>query len=160
MSQIPYTAHTFTNYRKLVSLADHDWETAETGKIAGLNVEIKSANRMLDQYGRAFHHFCTTSYLGLDHHPDILDGAMTTLWETGTLRIANSKHRCKLAILDQYEIELSELFGASCLSALSCSAASAGKCHQCAVRSTPPGCDEASQPSHDGHRHRRKPHTA
>ncbi|WP_253426631.1 aminotransferase class I/II-fold pyridoxal phosphate-dependent enzyme [Pseudomonas sp. GGS8] len=126
MNQIPYTARTFTNYRKLVSLADHDWETAETGKIAGLNVEIKSANRMLDQYGRAFHHFCTTSYLGLDHHPDILDGAMTTLWETGTLRIANSKNRCKLAILDQYETELSELFGASCLSTLSCSAASAG----------------------------------
>lgn len=126
MSQIPYTAHTFTNYRKLVSLADHDWEAAETGKIAGLNVEIKSANRMLDQYGRAFHDFCTTSYLGLDHHPDILDGAMTTLWETGTLRIANSRNRCKLAILDQYETELSELFGASCLSALSCSAASAG----------------------------------
>jgi 7-keto-8-aminopelargonate synthetase-like enzyme len=126
MNQTPHTAHTFTNYRKLISLADHDWETAETGKISGLNVEIKSANRMLDQYGRAFHHFCTTSYLGLDHHPEILDGAMVTLWETGTLRVANSKNRCKLAILDQFETELSELFGATCLSTLSCSAASAG----------------------------------
>jgi 7-keto-8-aminopelargonate synthetase-like enzyme len=126
MNQTPLTAHTFTNYRKLISLADHDWETAETGKISGLNVEIKSANRMLDQYGRAFHHFCTTSYLGLDHHPEILDGAMVTLWETGTLRVANSKNRCKLAILDQFETELSELFGATCLSTLSCSAASAG----------------------------------
>jgi 7-keto-8-aminopelargonate synthetase-like enzyme len=126
MNNTPHTEHTFTNYRKLISLADHDWETAEAGKISGLNVEIKSANRMLDQYGRAFHHFCTTSYLGLDHHPDILDGAMATLWETGTLRVANSKNRCKLAILDQFETELSELFGASCLSTLSCSAASAG----------------------------------
>jgi 7-keto-8-aminopelargonate synthetase-like enzyme len=126
MNQTPHTAHTFTNYRKLISLADHDWETAETGKISGLNVEIKSANRMLDQYGRAFHHFCTTSYLGLDHHPEILDGAMVSLWETGTLRVANSKNRCKLAILDQFETELSELFGATCLSTLSCSAASAG----------------------------------
>jgi 7-keto-8-aminopelargonate synthetase-like enzyme len=51
---------------------------------------------------------------------------MTALWETGTLRVANSKNRCKLAILDRYETQLSELFGASCLSALSCSAASAG----------------------------------
>ncbi|EJL98359.1 7-keto-8-aminopelargonate synthetase-like enzyme [Pseudomonas sp. GM102] len=126
MNKTPHTEHAFTNYRKLISLADHDWETAEAGKISGLNVEIKSANRMLDQYGRAFHHFCTTSYLGLDHHPDLLDGAMATLWETGTLRIANSKNRCKLAILDQFETELSELFGASCLSTLSCSAASAG----------------------------------
>jgi 7-keto-8-aminopelargonate synthetase-like enzyme len=126
MDQTAFAANTFTNYRKLISLADHDWETAEAGKIAGLNVEIKSANRMVDQYGRAFHHFCTTSYLGLDHHPALLQGAMTTLWETGTLRVANSKNRCKLAILEQYEAELSALFGAHCLSTLSCSAASAG----------------------------------
>ncbi|MCU1750563.1 aminotransferase class I/II-fold pyridoxal phosphate-dependent enzyme [Pseudomonas sp. 6D_7.1_Bac1] len=126
MSLTPHTANTFTNYRKVISVADHDWESADAGKISGLNVEIKSANRMLDQYGRAFHHFCTTSYLGLDHHPDILDGAMATLWETGTLRVANSKNRCKLAILEQFETELSALFGASCLSTLSCSAASAG----------------------------------
>ncbi|KPH02275.1 2-amino-3-ketobutyrate CoA ligase [Pseudomonas sp. RIT-PI-q] len=126
MDQTTHAANTFTNYRKIISLADHDWETAERGKVAGLNVEVKSANRMVDQYGRAFHHFCTTSYLGLDHHPALLDGAMTTLWEIGTLRIANSKNRCKLAILDQYETELSTLFGARCLSTLSCSAASAG----------------------------------
>ena len=120
------SVNTFTNYRKLISLADHDWETAEAGKVAGLNVDIRNTNRMVDQYGREFHHFCTTSYLGLDHHPDLLDGAITTLWETGTLRVANSKNRCKLASLEQYETELSELFGTHCISTLSCSAASAG----------------------------------
>ena len=120
------SVNTFTNYRKLISLADHDWETAEAGKVAGLNVDIRNTNRMVDQYGREFHHFCTTSYLGLDHHPDLLDGAIATLWETGTLRVANSKNRCKLASLEQYETELSELFGTHCISTLSCSAASAG----------------------------------
>lgn len=123
---MPPTANIFSNYRKLIALADHDWETAEAGKVASLNVDIRSANRMVDQYGRAFHHFCTTSYLGLDHHPELLKGAMTTLWEAGTLRVANSKNRCKLAILERYESELSALFGARCLSTLSCSAASAG----------------------------------
>lgn len=126
MDQTTHAANSFTNYRKIVSLADDDWETAENGKVAGLNVEVKSANRMVDQYGRAFHHFCTTSYLGLDHHPALLGGAINTLWEIGTLRIANSKNRCKLAVLEQFETELSELFGAPCLSTLSCSAASAG----------------------------------
>lgn len=126
MDPTTHTTNTFTNYRKLISLADHSWDTAEAGKVAGLNVDIRSSNRMVDQHGRAFHHFCTTSYLGLDHHPDLLDGAMTTLWETGTLRVANSKNRCKLAILELYETELSALFGATCLSTLSCSAASAG----------------------------------
>ena len=126
MDPTTHTTNTFTNYRKLISLADHSWDTAEAGKVAGLNVDIRSSNRMVDQHGRAFHHFCTTSYLGLDHHPDLLDGAMNTLWETGTLRVANSKNRCKLAILELYETELSALFGATCLSTLSCSAASAG----------------------------------
>ncbi|WP_223511283.1 aminotransferase class I/II-fold pyridoxal phosphate-dependent enzyme [Pseudomonas sp. GL-B-19] len=126
MDQTTHAANTYTNYRKLIALSDHDWETAEAGKVAGLNVDIRSSNRMVDQHGRAFHHFCTSSYLGLDHHPDLLDGAMTTLWETGTLRVANSKNRCKLAIHEQYDTELSAMFGATCLSTLSCSAASAG----------------------------------
>jgi 7-keto-8-aminopelargonate synthetase-like enzyme len=126
MDQTVHAENTFTNYRKLISLADHDWETAEAGKIAALNVEVKCPNQLVDQFGRSFHHFCTTSYLGLDYHPALLDGAMNALREIGTLRIANSKNRCKLAILEQYESELSELFGAICLSTLSCSAASAG----------------------------------
>ncbi len=126
MNQSARVTNSFTNYRKVISLADHDWETAEAGRIARLNVEITGTNRMVDQFGRSFHHFCTTSYLGLDHHPDLLDGAINALREIGTLRIANSKNRCKLAALDQYEYELSDLFGASCLSTLSCSAASSG----------------------------------
>jgi len=126
MNQTTQPTHRFTNYRKVIALADQDWQNAEVGKISGLNVQVKTPNVLVDQYGRTFHHFCTTSYLGLDYHPALLDGAMTALWETGTLRVANSKNRCKLAILDQYETQLSELFGASCLSALSCSAASAG----------------------------------
>ncbi len=126
MNQTAQAPHHFTHYRKVISLADQDWQGTEAGKISGLNVEVKTPNVLVDQYGRTFHHFCTTSYLGLDYHPALLDGAMTALWETGTLRVANSRNRCKLAILDQYETQLSELFGASCLSALSCSAASAG----------------------------------
>ncbi|MBI6620562.1 aminotransferase class I/II-fold pyridoxal phosphate-dependent enzyme [Pseudomonas corrugata] len=126
MNQIAQPTQHFNNYRKIISLADQDWQNAESGRIAGLNVEVQSPNVLVDQYGRTLHHFCTTSYLGLDYHPALLDGAMMTLWETGTLRVANSKNRSRLAILDQYETQLSELFGASCLSALSCSAASAG----------------------------------
>ncbi|WP_392886098.1 aminotransferase class I/II-fold pyridoxal phosphate-dependent enzyme [Pseudomonas migulae] len=126
MDQATHAVNTFTNYRKLISLADHDWRIAESGKIAGLNVEVNGDNRLSDQFGRSFHHFCTTSYLGLDHHPALLEGAMTALREIGTLRIASSRNRCKLAALDHYETELSDLFGASCLSTLSCTAASAG----------------------------------
>jgi 7-keto-8-aminopelargonate synthetase-like enzyme len=116
----------FTNYKKVIELADSDWQTAKSGRISELNVTVKKANLLTDQYGRNVHHFCTTSYLGLDYHPNILKGAIRGVQDAGTLRIANSKNRCKLAILDQYETELSELFGSTCLSALSCSSASSG----------------------------------
>ncbi|WP_242687791.1 hypothetical protein [Photorhabdus stackebrandtii] len=67
-----------------------------------------------------------TSYLGLDYHNDILNGAIDAIKETGSLRIPNSKNRCKLSILENYEQELSALFNAECLSTLSCSSASSG----------------------------------
>lgn len=54
MDQTRFSTNNFTNYRKLISLADLDWETAQTGKIAGLNVEIENTNHMVDQYGRTF----------------------------------------------------------------------------------------------------------
>lgn len=116
----------FINYKKIVSLADADWQDAEKKRISGLNVNVSGTNYLTDQHRRSFHHFCTTSYLGLDYHPEILNGAINAIRDTGTLRIANSKNRCKLAILEKYEQELSSLFDAKCLSTLSCSSASSG----------------------------------
>ncbi|ABE54131.1 conserved hypothetical protein [Shewanella denitrificans OS217] len=97
------------NYKKVINLANADWQDAEASRISGLNVDISGTNYLTDQYQRSFHHFCTTSYLGLDYHNAILNGAISAIRETGTLRIANSKNRCKLAILDQFEQELSLL---------------------------------------------------
>ena len=116
----------YSNYKKLIALADPDWQSAKAGRISELNVTVNSNNFLTDQYNRNIHHFCTTSYLGLDYHPSILNGAIDGLKDAGTLRIANSKNRCKLVLLEQFETALSELFGANCLSTLSCSAASSG----------------------------------
>ena len=118
--------NSFSNYRKLIQIADTDWQKAKLGKICDLNLTVEKNNYLTDQYGRKLHHFCTTSYLGLDYHPEIIDGAIQGLNEAKTLRIANSKNRCKLEILERYETELSSLFDSICLSTLSCSAASSG----------------------------------
>jgi len=116
----------FSNYIKIIQTADKDWQSAKAGKLCELNVTVKGTNHLIDQYGRDLYHFCTTSYLGLDYHQDILDGAIQGIVAAKTLRIANSKNRCKLAILEDYETQLSTLFDSQCLSTLSCSAASAG----------------------------------
>jgi hypothetical protein len=47
MDQTAHAANRYTNYRKVIALADHDWESAEAGKISGLNVEIKSGARFI-----------------------------------------------------------------------------------------------------------------
>ena len=120
------TKNKFNNYKKMISIADNDWNSAESNKISNLNVTIEDTNYFRDQYNRTFHHFCTTSYLGLDYHPALLKGAIDALTNTGSLRVPNSKNRCKLNILELYEQELSTLFSAHCLTTLSCSAASSG----------------------------------
>lgn len=118
--------NTFGNYKKVIELADSNWKKATFERISNLDITIENTNQLKDQYGRTFHHFCTTSYLGLDYHPALLEGAIKALKDTGSLRVSNSKNRCKLHILELYENELSTLFSAHCLSALSCSAASSG----------------------------------
>lgn len=116
----------FSNYRKIIALADKNWNIADAKKIASLNVSIEGVNLFKDQYDRTLYHFCTTSYLGLDYHSAIIEGAINALKNTGTLRVPNSKNRCKLDILELYEQALSSLFSAHCLSTLSCSSASSG----------------------------------
>jgi len=124
--ETPQVTHKFSNHKKIIALSDKDWQSAKTGRICELNATVKKPNYFTDQYGRDLHHFCTTSYLGLDYHPQILEGAIQGITTAKTLRIANSKNRCKLDILEQYETTLSTLFNSTCLSTLSCSAASAG----------------------------------
>lgn len=125
MENTPNT-NKFSNYKKTINISDNDWHSAKTGRICELNVKVNNSNHLTDQFGRELYHFCTISYLGLDYHQSILEGAIQGLISAKTLRIANSKNRCKLEILEQYEKELSTLFDATCLSTLSCSSASSG----------------------------------
>ena len=81
--------NTFTNYKKTIRLSNSDWQTAKAGKICELNVTVKNDNYLEDQYGRKLHHFCTTSYLGLDYHPAILEGAIQGIITAKSLRIEN-----------------------------------------------------------------------
>ena len=60
----------------MISLAESDWQKADLDKVSNLNVTIEGVNYLKDQHGRNFHHFCTTSYLGLDYHPALLKGAI------------------------------------------------------------------------------------
>lgn len=115
-----------TNIKKVISLANDSWEEAKSRKITSINASNLGTNYYIDQFGREFNHFCTTSYLGLEFNPKIIDGAIKGINVAKMLRIPNSRNRCKLELLSQYEDALSGLFNCNALTTLSCSASSAG----------------------------------
>lgn len=63
--------------------------------------------------------FARGSYLGLDTHPEVVEGGIATMREYGALQCNTARTRMTFAIADQLENDLSELFSArAVLSAL------------------------------------------
>lgn len=115
-----------SNYATMIRHAEPNWNEAEKLKLSSLHVTVENTNHLKDQHNRFFHHFCTTSYLGLDYHQALLEGAIEAIKNSHTLRVANSRNRCKLRLLADYEQDFSELLNTHCHITLSCSAASSG----------------------------------
>ncbi|WP_114786226.1 aminotransferase class I/II-fold pyridoxal phosphate-dependent enzyme [Vibrio tetraodonis] len=115
-----------TNYQKVLTLAESSWDDALSHGITSLNACATGVNKYSLNSGTEFRHFCTTSYLGLEFHPKIVQGAIEGIKQTGLLRIPNSRNRLKLSYLHDYEQRLSHYFSCHALVTLSCSAASSG----------------------------------
>lgn len=116
----------YSNYATMIHRAEPNWDEAEKLKLSSLHVTVEDTNYLKDQHSRLLHHFCTTSYLGLDYHDALLEGAIDAIKNSHTLRVANSRNRCKLRLLADYEQDFSKLLNAHCHITLSCSAASSG----------------------------------
>lgn len=116
----------YSNINKVHETSSHHWIISRHSRMSQLSVTVNGTNSLTDQFGRDFIHFCTTSYLGLDYAPEIQQGAIDAILEQQTLRIACSRNRCRLALLDNYQNALSDHFAAYALVTLSCSSASAG----------------------------------
>jgi 7-keto-8-aminopelargonate synthetase-like enzyme len=76
--------------------------------------------------GRVFLNMCSCSYLGLHNHPALIEGAIQALQQEKTMGMALSTLRVHLAIMDELEARLSELYRARTMVTVSASAASAG----------------------------------
>ncbi|MFA0012030.1 aminotransferase class I/II-fold pyridoxal phosphate-dependent enzyme [Vibrio lentus] len=116
-----------TNYKKVVDLSEQSWEEALQHNITSMNASVSGVNQyQCMNTNNVFTHFCTTSYLGLEFHPSIIQGAIDGVNNVGVLRIPNSRNRLKLSYLDDYEERLSSHFRCEALATLSCSSASSG----------------------------------
>ncbi|NMO16217.1 aminotransferase class I/II-fold pyridoxal phosphate-dependent enzyme [Pyxidicoccus fallax] len=116
-------------YRNSESMIAHGNPSFQAAKEAGLlDLAVRNTGRGTVELpdGREFINCCSCSYLGLDTHPDILEGAIQILQREKTFNMSISRLRIRLKALDDLESELSKLWRAKVVVTTTASAASAG----------------------------------
>lgn len=125
-------AHRFRDNDKLVGIGNAFWDSSERSGLAGIVAEYDG--RLLRTApghpavapGREFANFSCCSYLDLDSHPAVIEGAVAALTRYGVLDHCIARARVQIPALLELEDSLGELFGARVVSAISASAASLG----------------------------------
>jgi 7-keto-8-aminopelargonate synthetase-like enzyme len=117
----------FRNNEKLIQFGERVWQSAEDNGLIGIKVDHDSNNRLIVRESEhEFMVLCSCSYLGLNRHPKILQGAIAALQEVQTTGLSLAEVRIRLNLLKRLEDELRALFGAPVLPGVSCSAITAG----------------------------------
>ena len=115
------------NNDKLIGLGERVWQAASQNGLIGIRVDFGSNNELhVRESGHTFTVLCSCSYLGLNRHPRILQGAVDAILETKATSLSLAEVRIRLNLLASFEAELRELFGGPVLPGLSCSALTAG----------------------------------
>ena len=118
--------HSFRNGVSAVRFGNKAWEAAKQFNLIDIRTDYLTPNIMRRLDGHEFVNLCSCSYLGLHSHPDILQGAISAIHDTGALDLPISRIRLRLNILEEFEAGLSDLFGVRTISAVTSSAATAG----------------------------------
>lgn len=116
-------------YRNTESMIVHGNPSFQAAKEAGLlDLSVRNTGHGTLELpdGREFINMCSCSYLGLDSHPDVLEGAIEALRREKTMDMAISRLRVRVSILDTLEEELSRLWRSKVVVTTTASAASAG----------------------------------
>lgn len=115
----------FRNNEKSVGIGNAFWDMSERNGLAGIVAELSDGILRTDT-GHEFVNFSCCSYLDLDSHPQVIEGAVAALRKYGVLDHCIPRSRVQIPALLELEDSLSELFSADVVSAISASAASAG----------------------------------
>jgi 7-keto-8-aminopelargonate synthetase-like enzyme len=118
--------HRFRNNASAIKDGNQAWDVALDHGLIDMRVDYDSDGRLRRLDGHRFVNLCSCSYLGLASHPALLDGAIAALRSQGAIDLPISRIRLRLNLLEEFEERLSRLMGARTISAVTCSAATAG----------------------------------
>lgn len=119
------TRNKYRNNQKLVSIGNKFWDASENHGLAGIVGELENG-RLTMSDGHVFTNFSCCSYLDLDQHPKVIEGAIEALKRFGVLDHCITRARVQLPALLELEESLAELFSAQVTTAISASVASSG----------------------------------
>ena len=116
----------FANIQKMVDISMKSWHQATENGLTGIRTARTIGNKFETESGHRFINLVSCSYLGLNRHPKVLEGAIEAIRKEQMLSISVSRARIAPRLLDETEDLMSELFRAKAVLTLSCTAASAG----------------------------------
>lgn len=116
--------HVFRNNQKMVPASEGAWNIARENDMLDIRVAFNgSQNSFINlDTGHEFVNMCSCSYLGLNGHPDVIQGGIEALQSEGTTGLAMAEFRIRLGLMEKLEGELSNLFGGPVLPAVTSSA--------------------------------------
>lgn len=105
--------NSFRNTASLIEAAETHFEAADYHGIMAVYVRPSVGRTVvLNHDGRQIVDFVRCSYLGLDNHPAIVEGAVSALRNAGTLHWSCARTRLNFSSLGELEESLSDLFDA------------------------------------------------
>jgi len=117
--------HRYRNNDKAVGVGNAFWDRSEQNGLAGIVAELENGV-LRTAAGHEFVNFTCCSYLDLDSHPEVIEGAVAALRRFGVLDHCIPRSRVQIPAMLELEASLGELFGADVVSAISAGVASAG----------------------------------
>ncbi|TDP89624.1 aminotransferase class I/II-fold pyridoxal phosphate-dependent enzyme [Labedaea rhizosphaerae] len=117
--------HRYRNNDKAIGVGNAFWDMSEQNGLAGIVAELRDGV-LTTPDGHEFVNFTCCSYLDLDSHPKVIEGAVAALRRYGVLDHCIPRSRVQIPALLELESSLGELFGADVVSAISAGVASAG----------------------------------
>jgi 7-keto-8-aminopelargonate synthetase-like enzyme len=114
----------YKNIKKMIQLGEPSWDLAKKAGLVDLAVAYEVAPK-LSYNGRYFINMCSCSYLGLDTHPMILEGAIDGIRRAKSLHLTTARLRLYTTYLQELEEALSTHFSCEAMAYVTCSAATA-----------------------------------
>lgn len=122
----PQATNKYRNNVKAFNYGNEFWDESERNGLAGIVAKLVGDGSLETADGHRFINVSCCSYLDLDSHPSIVEGAVDALKQYGVLDHCISRIRIQIPALLELESSLSQLFEAKIITAISASAATAG----------------------------------